>query len=67
MIEGSRISINSTVPIHIIVGKDEFTDEDIREWARGNLESIDFATGQESLIIECLAQIIVETVLKEQS
>jgi len=66
----TRIGINISNPqhpLHIIIGNDEFTVKDIRNWAEGNLESIDFATGQESLVIEYLSQIIVERVLKSLS
>jgi len=67
MVRKNRIGINISAPqhpIHITIGKDEFTDKDIRDWAEGNLERIDFATGQESLVIQYLSQIIVEKVLK---
>ena len=63
------IGINTTqpsAPIEICIGEDHFTDKHIRKWAAGNLEDIDFATGQESLIIEYLSLIIVETILTER-
>jgi len=66
----TRIGINISnpqYPIHIIIGEDEFTDEDIRAWAEGKLENIDFAMGQESLVIQYLSQIIVEKVLRTLS
>lgn len=62
----TRIGINSTTPvsaIDIMIGDKHFTDESIRKWAIGDLTDIDFATGQESLVIEYLALIIVEKVL----
>lgn len=52
-----------STPIEIVIGIDHFTDENIRKWATGNLLDIDFATGQESIIIEYLSLIIVERVL----
>lgn len=52
-------------PSHILIDRDEFTDEDIREWAIGNLENIDWATGQASLLIEHLSQIIVDQILNK--
>ena len=63
-----KIGISDAVPrtpIHIVVGRDEFTDVDIREWAKGNLKSIDWAAGQWTFIIEYLSQIIVSQVLGE--
>jgi hypothetical protein len=62
-IVGQAISINITAPtrpIDIVIGLDRFTDEDVKTWATGDLRGIDFATGQESLIIEYLSRIIVE-------
>ena len=57
----------SEVPIDIVIGKDHFTDENIRRWATGDLkDDIDFATGAESLIIEYLSHIIVEKVLNRR-
>ena len=64
------IGINTTqpsAPIDICIGEDHFTDKHIRKWADGkNLEDIDSATGQGSLIIKYLSLIIVETILTER-
>lgn len=52
-----------SAPIEIRIGVDHFTDVHIKKWAAGDLSDIDFATGEESLIIEYLSQIIIERVL----
>jgi len=52
-----------SAPIDICIGEDHFTDQHIRKWATGNLEDIDFATGQEVIIIECLSLIIEQKIL----
>lgn len=60
---GIGLHVGPKTPIHIIIGRDEFTDIDIREWAKGNLKSIDRAAGQWTFLIEYLSQIIVNQVL----
>lgn len=54
----SQIGINT--PIHFVIGTYEFTDKDIQEWARGNIENIDWPRWMETTIIRCLSQVIVE-------
>lgn len=48
-------------PIHIVIGEDEFTDKDIRLWAKGSFTRV--LSWQAPLLIEYLSQIIVEQVL----
>jgi len=58
------IGIGDTEPymkIDICIGEDHFTDEHIMKWAGGNLEDIDFSSGQAPFIIEYLSFIIKES------
>ena len=62
----SKMSIGSAVPkarLHLVVGMYEFTDKDIREWAKGNIENVSWPRWVETQIIERLSQIIVGHVL----
>lgn len=64
---GGAMGITTPVPktpIHIMIGADEYTDEDIRQWAKGNTENLGGIIGQESLVIVYLSQIIVNQVLE---
>ena len=57
-------SVPTSVPkttIHIVIGIDEFTDTDIRERAKGNID-IDES---EVLLIKHLSQIIVDQILEK--
>lgn len=59
----AKLGINVPNPQHAIhirlENGSEFTDEDIRHWAEGELTNV----GEESMIIKYLAQIIVARVL----
>jgi hypothetical protein len=61
-----KFGINITNPtslIEIHIGRDVFTEKDILQWSSGNLETIDFATGMEQLVIEYLSKIVVAKVI----
>ena len=60
------IGINITLPktpIHIVIGEDEYTDEDIRWWAEGIQGWPKWHT---SLLIRYLSQIVVDQILDKE-
>lgn len=64
-LHGSSIGINTTCPVtvvDIVICGEHFTDADIRQWATGDLDSIDLATVMKQLV-EYLSAIIVKKVL----
>lgn len=67
----ARYGIGDTAPAEPIVIRigdtTRYTDKNIRKWATGNLADIDFAIGEESLLIEYLSMIIVDKVLNGET
>jgi len=57
------IEVGTTVPGKLVIktqyGQSEFDLMDVYAWANGDMSSIDWATGEASLIIEALARVIV--------